>query len=253
MQQAQLDKARLMRDMEIAQQIQLSLLPEEPPDIFGIELAGRCIPAAHVGGDYYDFFKRDDHTIDLVIADVSGHSVGAALIMAEVRTLLRAQVSRATSPSVILNLLNHQLYDDLSRSELFITMFYARYNAATGRLSYANAGHNRPMVYRPGESACQELDAEGLILGVKQEVVFEEQAILLRSGDLIFFHTDGIPEAMTPSGELYGTERICQHLAAIGNLSAGEIADSFYEQAQQFSGEQTQQDDISMVVLKILT
>jgi len=253
MQQAQLDKARLMRDMEIAQQIQLSLLPTEPPDIFGIELAGRCIPAAHVGGDYYDFFKRDDQTIDLVIADVSGHSVGAALIMAEVRTLLRAQVSRATSPSVILSLLNHQLYDDLSRSELFITMFYARYNAATGRLSYANAGHNRPMVHRSGEPGCLELDAEGLILGVKQEVLFEEQAILLRTGDLIFFHTDGIPEAMTPSGELYGTERICRHLSSIGNLPAGQIADSFYEQAQQFSGGQTLQDDISMVVLKILT
>jgi len=154
---------------------------------------------------------------------------------------------------VILSLLNHQLYDDLSRSELFITMFYARYNAATGRLSYANAGHNRPMVFRPGETSCQELDAEGLILGVKQEVVFEEQAILLRSGDLIFFHTDGIPEAASPAGELYGTERICKHLSTIGNLSAGQIADSFYEQARQFSGEQNLQDDISMVVLKILT
>lgn len=253
MQQAQLEKTRLMRDMEIAQQIQLSLLPEEPPDIFGIELAGRCIPATHVGGDYYDFFKRDDHTIDLVIADVSGHSVGAALIMSEVRTLLRAQANRATSPSVILSSLNQQLYDDLNRAELFITMFYARYNAATGKLSYANAGHNRPLVYRYGEESCRELDAEGLILGIKQTVVFEEQAILLRAGDVIFFHTDGIPEAMTQAGELYGTERICQHLSTVGHEPAGRIADSFYEQVQQFSGTQTLQDDISMVVMKILT
>jgi len=80
--QAQLANARVKRDMEIAEQIQTSLLPEAPPELFGIDLAGRCIPAAHVGGDYYDFFKRDDHTVDLLIADVSGHSVGAALIMA---------------------------------------------------------------------------------------------------------------------------------------------------------------------------
>lgn len=252
MQQVQLEKTRLMRDMEIAQQIQLSLLPEEPPDIFGIELAGRCIPATHVGGDYYDFFQRDDQTVDLVIADVSGHSVGAALIMAEVRTLLQAQVSRATSPSVILSSLNNQLYADLTRAELFITMFYARYNAATGRLSYANAGHNRPMVYRPGEEACRELDAEGLILGIKQHVVFEEQAILLQAGDVIFFHTDGIPEAANSNGELYGTERICRHLAQVGSQSSGVIADSFYEQVQEFSGNKALQDDISMIVLKIL-
>ena len=253
MQQAQLERTRLMRDMEIAQQIQLSLLPETPPVIFGIELAGRCIPATHVGGDYYDFFKRDDQTIDLLIADVSGHSVGAALIMAEVRTLLRAQANRATSPSVVLNALNTQLYEDLSRAELFITMFYARYSASTGKLSYANAGHNRPLVYRPGEESCRELDAEGLILGIKQNVVFEEQSILLQAGDVLFFHTDGIPEAMTASGEFFGTGRICQHLSVVGLESAEQIADSFYEQVQQFSGSETLQDDISMVVLKILT
>lgn len=253
MQLAQLDKARYMRDMEIAQQIQLSLLPEKPPEIFGIELAGRCISAAHVGGDYYDFFKRDDQTIDLLIADVSGHSVGAALIMAEVRTLLRAQASQATSPSLILNSLNNQLYDDLTRAELFITMFYARYNAATGRMSYANAGHNRPLIHRPGESSCRELDAEGLILGIKQNVVFEEKIIALQAGDVIFFHTDGIPEAMTQAGELYGVERICHHLGEVSHAPAGQIADSFYEQVQKFSGSETMQDDVSMVVLKILT
>ncbi len=253
MQQAQLEKARLMRDMEIAQQIQLSLLPEEPPAIFGVELAGRCIAAAHVGGDYYDFFRRDDQTIDLLIADVSGHSVGAALIMAEVRTLLRAQANRATSPGVILNALNKQLHDDLSRAELFITMFYARYNAATGRLSYANAGHNRPLLHRPGETSCRELDAEGLILGIKTDVVFEEQSIALQAGDVIFFHTDGIPEAMDPHGELYGVERICLHLSTVIHEPAARIADSFYDAVQEFSGSQALQDDVSMVVLKILT
>lgn len=253
MQEAQLEKAKMTRDMEIAQQIQLSLLPANPPQIFGIELAGRCIPATHVGGDYYDFLKRDEHTVDIIIADVSGHSVGASLIMTEVRTLLRGHSSRISSPSSILGILNKQLYDDLTRAELFITMFYARYDATTGKLSYANAGHNRPVLHSPGGQPCRELDAEGLILGIKPEVTFSEESVTLHTGDIIFFHTDGIPEATAPDGEMYGNSRICLHLSNVFAESAESIADSFYREAREFSGSNGLQDDISMVVLKILT
>ena len=251
--QALLANARVKRDMEIAEQIQLSLLPAEPPVLFGVELAGRCYPAAHVGGDYYDFFKRDDHTVDLLIADVSGHSVGAALIMAEVRTLLRAQSSRAVSPSSILGTLNSQLYDDLTRAELFITMFYARYSAATGRLSYANAGHNKPLIHRPGQQSCIELDADGLILGIKPSIVFEELSITLQAGDTLLFYTDGIPEATDQAGELLGTGQVCQHLSQQSTLTVDEIADSFFELVKEYSQSSTLQDDVSMVVMKIIS
>jgi phosphoserine phosphatase RsbU/P len=250
---AQLTNARVKRDMEIAEQIQLSLLPASPPQLFGIELAGRCYPAAHVGGDYYDFLKRDDHTIDLLIADVSGHSVGAALIMAEVRTLLRAHSGRAVSPSSILGTLNSQLYDDLNRAELFITMFYARYSAATGRLSYANAGHNKPLIHRQGQHSCIELDAEGLILGIKPSIVFEERTISLQAGDTLLFYTDGIPEATSVDGDLLGTGRVCQHLTENCLRTADEIADSFYELVKEYSQSTTLQDDVSMVVMKLIT
>lgn len=251
--QALLANARVKRDMEIAEQIQLSLLPAEPPVLFGVELAGRCYPAAHVGGDYYDYFKRDDHTIDLLIADVSGHSVGAALIMAEVRTLLRAQSSRAVSPSSILGTLNSQLYEDLTRAELFITMFYARYSAATGRLSYANAGHNKPLIHRIGQQSCIELDAEGLILGIKPSMVFEERSISLQAGDTLLFYTDGIPEATNQAGELMGTGMVCQHLSQQSTLTVNQIADSFYELVKEYSQSTTLQDDVSMVVMKIVS
>ncbi len=250
--QAQLDNARVRRDMEIAEQIQLSLLPAEPPTLFGIELAGRCYPATHVGGDYYDFFKRDDHTIDLLIADVSGHSVGAALIMAEVRTLLRAHAGRAVSPSSILATLNSQLHEDLTRAEQFITMFYVRYSTATGRLSYANAGHNKPLLYRIGAEKCLDLDAEGLILGIKPSVVFEERSLDLLPGDTLFLYTDGIPEAASRGGELLGTERVCRHLYTNGSLTVDEIADSFYDMVKNYSQSTVFQDDISMVVMKIV-
>jgi len=249
---ALLEKARVMRDMEIAQQIQISLLPDAAPETFGIDVAGRCISAAHVGGDYYDFFKRNDHTIDLLIADVSGHSVGAALIMAEVRTLLRAHVNSAQSASAILHILNSQLYDDLTRAELFITMFYAKYNSATGRLSFANAGHNRPMVSRSGEQSCIELDAEGLILGVKTSVVFEERSFELKTGDVLLFYTDGLTEARNGNAELFGNERVCTLLGELRHLPAREIIDSFYAAVGEFTASETFQDDISLVVLKIL-
>jgi sigma-B regulation protein RsbU (phosphoserine phosphatase) len=250
--QALLHNARVLRDMEIAQQIQISLLPETPPQISGIEMGGRCISAAHVGGDYYDFFRRDDHTIDLLIADVSGHSVGAALIMSEVRTLLRAQISVAHSASSILQSLNSQLYDDLTRSELFITMFYAQYNTGSGCLSYANAGHNRPMICRRNQASCIELDTEGLILGVMPSVVFEERKLELQRGDVLLFYTDGLTEATNREGEMYETGRVCSHLGIISHLPAEKIIDSFYREVTEFIGSTTLQDDISLVVLKIL-
>ena len=249
---ALLKNARVMRDMEIAQQIQVSFLPELPPELPGVEMGGRCMSAAHVGGDYYDFFRRDDDAVDLLIADVSGHSVGAALVMSEVRTLLRAQVNSSHSACSVLQSLNSQLYDDLTRAELFITMFYAKYNASTGRLSYANAGHNRPMISRRGQTACIELDAEGLILGVRQTVVFEERFIELQKGDVVLFYTDGLTEAASQKGEMFETGRVCSLLAEVSHLPVQQIIDAFYRAVSEFTGSTTLQDDISLVVLKIL-
>lgn len=250
--QALLENARVTRDMEIASQIQISLLPESVPELFGLEIAGRCISAAHVGGDYYDYFRRNDHTLDMLIADVSGHSVGAALIMAEVRTLLRAQVNSSHSASDILNSLNSQLYDDLTRAELFITMFYAKYNTATGRLTFSNAGHNPPLIRRAGEKSCIELDTEGLIIGVKPSVIFEERSIEVASGDVVLFYTDGLTEAYAPDGDMFGTERVCRHLGSVTHLPAKEIVESFYSEIFAFTGSVTLQDDVSIVALKIL-
>lgn len=249
--QALLKNARITRDMEIAQQIQLSLFPESPPQFSGIELAGKCVSAAQVGGDYYDYFINNEQALDIIIADVSGHSVGAALIMAEVRTLLRAQTSSSQNASSILQNLNSLLYDDLTRAELFISMFYAKYNAATGKLSYSNAGHNRPMLHRKDEASCLELDAEGLIIGVKPSVIFEERSILLQSGDLLLFYTDGLTEAMNQEEEMFGVGRVCDLLGTLANLPATEIVDSLYRAVSDFTASPLLQDDISVVVLKV--
>jgi phosphoserine phosphatase RsbU/P len=248
---ALLENARVKKEMEIAQQIQISLLPGSAPLIPGIEIDGRCISAAHVGGDYYDYFQSDGSTLDILIADVSGHSIGAALIMAEVRTLLRLNLEFSFNASRILTQLNRQLYSDLSRVELYISLFYARYNHQNKILSYANAGHNPPIVCREGHVNPIELDADGLIIGVMEEVTFIEQTIELSSGDAIIFYTDGLVEACRPCGEMFGINRIFDAIVRLKHLPIIEIIDALYLEVRQFTSQESLQDDISIVIFKV--
>jgi len=250
--QALLENARVARDMEIARQIQFSLLPSAVPKMPGVVLAGICIPAAHVGGDYYDFFLRGDQVVDIVIADVSGHSVGAALIMAETRSLLRARVySAATAPDV-LSLLNKMLYEDLTNAELFISMFYVKYNVSSQMLSFASAGHNKPLLFCRGEKACIELDAEGLILGVMKTVDFEDKSIQMLPGDILLLYTDGITEAQNPAGDFFGIGRLCEIISDKHTEPPDLIVDSIIQSVTTFRQSRPLQDDISMVVLKVI-
>ena len=249
---ALLENARVTRDLELAKQIQLSLLPEAPPKIVGLNIACRCIPATHVGGDYYDFFQRGDDLVDVVMADVSGHSVGAALIMVETRSVLRAQMQAVRTTKEILRVLNDLLYDDLTRAELFITMFCGKYDGATRTLSYANAGHSKPLLFRGG--SWQELDTEGLILGVEREVIFEEKSVPLEPGDLLFIYTDGIIEAERSSGresEMFGVERLARLVSGMLDREPEHIVDTVLSEVAAFSTPSTLQDDISMVVIQV--
>jgi len=247
---ALLENARVTRDLELAKQIQLSLLPDSAPLVHGARIASRCVPATHVGGDYYDFFQSGEALVDIVMADVSGHSVGAALIMVETRSVLRAQMQEPRSAKDLLRVLNELLYEDLTRAELFITMFCAKYDGITGTLSYANAGHTRPLLFRAG--AWQELDAEGLILGVRQEVAFEEKSVALEPGDLLFIYTDGIIEAQRESGELFGETRLCTLLSGMLDQDPETILDRVLYEVTAYSGPAPLQDDISMVVMKVV-
>jgi sigma-B regulation protein RsbU (phosphoserine phosphatase) len=251
-------------ELEIAKQIQLSLLPGLPLQIDGVLIAGFCLPASHVGGDYFDYFYGEG-TVEIVIADVSGHSMGAALIMAETRSTLKAQALRTLPIQIdsnqltkgagtadILGVLNTLLYDDLSRAELFITMFYMKYNPVTRELSYANAGHNRPLLLTPGETVCRELDTEGIIFGVTRDIVFEEKCTVLQPGNLVLLYTDGITEAQNPQGEFFGTDRLARLFATQGSNSPQEIINKIVKELQAFSGTRSFADDVSMVVLKVL-
>jgi sigma-B regulation protein RsbU (phosphoserine phosphatase) len=249
--EALMENARVTRELELAKQIQLSLLPDAPPEVPGVTFGCRCVPATHVGGDYYDFFRRGETLVDMVIADVSGHSVGAALIMVETRSVLRAQVTSSSRPASLMAMLNSLLYEDLTRAELFISMFYVQYDTASRILSYASAGHNLPLLYRSGAPRCEPLDAEGLILGVKPEVDFEEKSLTLVPGDVLLLYTDGITETANADQELFGEERLCTLLRACHDESPERIMAAVLTEVAAFAGGQPAEDDISMVVLKV--
>ncbi|BDV41814.1 hypothetical protein GURASL_07370 [Geotalea uraniireducens] len=248
-QEVLLENARITYDMEVARQIQWSLLPQQAPRAAGIVCAGRWVPAAQVGGDYYDFFPRDDGSLDMVIADVSGHSVGAALIMIEARSVIRSQARAGGSPAEIAAALNSLLYDDLNRAELFVSLFYASYAPARRILTYASAGHNPPLVYRR-DGQFLELDAEGLILGVRQEVLFEERETRLDPGDLVLLYTDGITETANESGELFGVDRLRRLLREWAGAPPETVFDAILERLAEFSRQTSLADDVCMVLLK---
>ncbi|MBU5637302.1 SpoIIE family protein phosphatase [Geomonas sp. Red69] len=249
--QALLQNTSMHKEMEIARQIQLSLLPAAPPLLTGIDCAGRCVPASHIGGDYYDILLHGER-LDLVIADVSGHSVGAALIMVETRSVLRAQMPALDGPAQVVAALNEILHDDLSRAELFITMSYLSYHRTSGRLRYSNAGHPPPLLYRPAEERFFALDAEGLILGVQRRVAFDEPVIQVEKGDLLLMYTDGITETQSHSGELFGVQRLKGVLAREHRKPSAAIIDAVLDALRAFTGHTTFDDDISMLLLKFL-
>jgi sigma-B regulation protein RsbU (phosphoserine phosphatase) len=240
------------RDLEIAKQIQLSLLPSGPLHAARAEVIGVCLPATHVGGDYFDYFENAGG-IDLVIADVSGHSVGAALIMTEVRSMVRARCRQSAyaGPSEIMQDLNGLLHEDLTRSELFITMFFCRFDPETRTLKFADAGHNPALWLREGERACRTLDADGLVLGARRTVSFEEKTLMLAPGDKLLFYTDGLTEAQDASGAFFGLERLCESFETSRLLEPQAIIEALLSDVSSFCGRAQLSDDLAMVVLEV--
>lgn len=207
----------------------------------------RCVPAAHVGGDYYDFFTPKAGMVDALIADVTGHSVGSSLLMTMTRSVLKAKVSAGRSPGELLAAVNDLIYDDLSRAELQISMFYIRLDTVKHTLAYANAGHIHPFLFRSQEDTFIKLDADGLIMGVKTDVLFEEKSIPVETGDILILYTDGITEAENAAGEVFGSGRLCEVIAEHCERHPKEIMAAIFQKLAVF----TLSDDVAMIIFKI--
>jgi len=239
------------RELEIAKTIQLSLLPTAVPEIAGVRLAGICVPAKDVGGDYYDFLVQPDGRLGLVIADVSGHNVGAALLMAETRTMIRARANHISLPQDLLAELNRFFHDDLTHAELFVTMFFVQYHPHSGRAVYASAGHSPALLWQESTGQCRRLDAEGLIIGVKREFPYEQESVDLAQGDLLLLYTDGIIEAANHTGELFGEQRLTELLRESHSLTPQDLIETILQQVRMFTGLHGFSDDVSLVVMRI--
>ncbi len=244
---------QLERELEVGRDIQMSLLPESCPSISGWDMATYYEAARVVGGDFYDFFDLPGNPLQLglTIGDVAGKGVPAALLMALCRTIMRTTALDNSSPAAVLRRANEMIVHD-NRSDLFLTALYARLEPETGRLTYASAGHNRPLWLQAASSQVQELDARGMFLGSTWSGWFQEAVVDIAPGDMIVFYTDGITEAM--DGDLcpFGEGRLQAAVAAHGAGDAQQMVDAILAQVRSFTGERPLSDDMTLVVLRRL-
>lgn len=238
---------RAQQELNIAASIQHGLLPREQPQFPAGEVAGRCVPAASVGGDYYDFLVDADGRLAFVIADVAGHSVSSALMMALARGVLRREMAVGSNPADVLAATNAVLHDDLEGAGLFITIFCGRLDPRASVLEYANAGQTRPMLRR-ADGAVEDLDADGLPAGFLRDVEYELGRTAFSLDDTLLLVTDGIVEARDPSGEMFGEQRL-RSLVADNEAPAAEFIDEALAVVAAWMGDRAQQDDITLVAI----
>ncbi|HKU85362.1 MAG TPA: SpoIIE family protein phosphatase [Casimicrobiaceae bacterium] len=247
---AEIEVAVGRAQIEIAREIQRTLLPEDPLDVAGVKLAGRCIPAAAVGGDYFGYFPRQRNGVDSFIGDVSGHGVGAAMLMASARTIFMTERLVAQSAAPILAKLNGLLFADLNHANHFMSGCCATFDATTRDLHYASAGHPPALLLRRGEHRCRALDADGVLLGVERSARFAETTVKLGRDDIVAFYTDGLTECESESGELFGLERLEQVVVAGREDDPETIVASALSALETFAGGKRCDDDVTIVVMK---
>lgn len=246
--QAEKTLERSRAELRIASDIQRSFLPEHIPPVRGFDLAATSISAMEVGGDFYDFIPGKER-MGMVIADVSGKSIPAALFMALSRTIVRANATHHEKGTEVLQDANDMIAAD-SRSGMFVTLFYGILDEQSKSLVYANAGHPPPLLMRRGENRFRALEVTGIALGVVEGMKYEERQIDLMPEDILVLYTDGVNEAINDREEQFGLARLCRTVRGSRDLTAQEILDGILQDISRFAGEQEQFDDITMIVVK---
>jgi sigma-B regulation protein RsbU (phosphoserine phosphatase) len=239
---------RLENELELARRIQARLLPSGPPAVPGLEIAGVTEPAREVGGDYYDHIPLGDGRVLLVIADVSGKGVGAALLMSGFRASLMSQDCAATAPDALAGRLNDFLLSSVDPGK-FVTAFVAFLDAASGRLVYANCGHNPPVLLR-ADGRHEMLTRGGLILGILPGSRFESGEATLAPGDLVLLYTDGVTEGATATGEQWGEERLLATLRERPGWPCADLVRGIAADVRAFEGASGPADDITLLAAR---
>ena len=239
--------ARIDKELEYAKQIQLSALPSNFPDTDTYGIFAQMIAAKEVGGDFYDFYSLDDNTVLFLVADVSGKGIPAAMFMMTAKTIIRDLAERGISVDEIFTLANEKLCEN-NESGMFVTAWMGKMNLSTGKISFANAGHNPPIiVHENGE--CEYLKSRtGFVLAGMEGMMYRANEMVLKKGDRIFLYTDGVTEATDKNEALYGEDRLLSYMDKNKNLKAEALLSGLKEDIDLFVGEAPQFDDITMLV-----
>jgi phosphoserine phosphatase RsbU/P len=249
------EKGRLEHELQMARQVQLSLLPTEIPQIPGWEFAAAWLPARQVSGDFYDLFFALEGQPGLVVADVSDKGMPAALFMGLTRTILRASMNHADSPMEGIARANRLICAD-SANSMFVTLFYAQVDSETDEITYVNAGHNPPLMYHRGSGAAESqvrwLSKTGMALGVIPETAYYQEVVRLDSGDFAILYTDGVVDAQDSQGEPFGTAKLQTIVLENRNQPANQMVRALEQALANHVGGLEPFDDITILAVKRL-
>ncbi len=250
----QLEMKRMEQELKLGSKIQRGLLPAAAPRIPGYDVCGENQSCYEIGGDYYDFIKKRDGKVAVVIGDIAGKGVGAALLMAVLQSSIRALIHAAAEPARLVAQLNQVLIEN-SPENKFSTLFYAELDPETHEIEYVNAGHNPALLASGGR--IEELRSTGPLVGLLEEAEFESRRVSLAAGGTLLLYTDGISEPEGEAGEEFGVRRLAEVLGECGGLSGSELMRTIRDRVEMFQGTLGSlawlQDDSTMVVVRRLS
>jgi sigma-B regulation protein RsbU (phosphoserine phosphatase) len=246
-------RLKLITALKLAEEVQQNLLPQEPPSLPGLDVAGTSIYCDETGGDYYDYFEFSNDRLGVVVADASGHGVGAALLMTTARALLRQRAAMTGDLARIVSDVNQELFRDVQESGRFMTMFLLEIDPTAKTLRWVRGGHDPAILYDAAEDTFSELGGEGMALGVDKNFEYMESSREgWTSGSIVIVGTDGIREAHNEQSEMFGLDRLRQVIRNHGSQPAETIQQAVIAALRTFQGDAPQEDDITLVVVKLL-
>lgn len=248
--QAQIiEKERLERELQVAADIQLSILPDVLPDTDEFSFGARILPARQVGGDFYDVFELKDHRLGVLIGDVADKGVPSALFMARAHALIMAEADIGGTPAEVMRLVNAHI-TRLQKSTQFVTVLYGILDLKTRVFSYARAGHEPPLILHADGNVERMPHSPGMAIGLWEPVTLDEKELKLVSGDTLILYTDGMTDCRDPKGEAFGLERIKETLNGLSKQNAQQMCNVLLETLQNYQDGSKQDDDVTLVAVK---
>ncbi len=238
----------LQNELSIASQLQQSILPNIPPVTEGCEVSANMEPARNVGGDFYDYFKLDNH-VGLVVADVSDKGIPASMFMMSSRTALKGAAIGVRDPEKVLTEVNNQLQQD-NPTFMFVTLIYALFEPDTGLLTYSIAGHDPPLLVSANGTVTELPLTKGIAVGIAADVVYTQESVTLNPGDTVVLYTDGVTEAMNADNQQFGMGRLAEVFEGNPPESATAANEAVFEYVRNFAGDAPQSDDITCLSLR---